>query len=136
MKTPSPSSPCGFPPPSPLAFTPTKIEVEQVAEMSNHQCEGGSPLLPVTPQAADVGKSDQGADVGKSDRKDFQDFPISTCVKDFPSPAPLVLTPVSPKMLNCLNCEEEMTPGHQCDSTEELTGEQHFSEYLMRYSKT
>ena len=93
MKTPSPSSPCGFPPPSPLAFTPTKIEVEQVAEMSNHQCEGGSPLLPVTPQAADVGKSDQGADVGKSDRKDFQDFPISPCVKEG------VLSPVQQEIM-------------------------------------
>ena len=44
--------------------------------------------------------------------------PISPCVKDFPSPAPLVLTPVSPKMLRCLNCEAEMTPGHQCESTD------------------
>ena len=46
--------------------------------------------------------------------------PVSPLVKDFPSPAPLVLTPVPPKMMNCLNCEEEMTPGHQCDSTEML----------------
>jgi len=44
--------------------------------------------------------------------------PISPCVKDFPSPVPLVLTPVSPKMLRCLNCEAEMTPGHQCESTD------------------
>ena len=64
MKSPSPSSPRGFLPPSPLAFTPTKIQAEQVAEMSNPQCKGGSPLLTVTPQDADVGKSDQGADVG------------------------------------------------------------------------
>ena len=26
--------------------------------------------------------------------------------------------PVSPKTLSCLNCEEEMTPGHQCLSTD------------------
>ena len=44
--------------------------------------------------------------------------PVSPLVKDFPSPAPLVLTPVPPKMMNCLNCEEEMTPGHQCVSTD------------------
>ena len=25
---------------------------------------------------------------------------------------------VSPKILSCLNCEEEMTPGHQCVSTD------------------
>ena len=25
---------------------------------------------------------------------------------------------VSPKKQSCLNCEEEMTPGHQCDSTD------------------
>ena len=36
MKSPSPCSPRSFPPPSPLAFTPTNIQVEQVAEMSNH----------------------------------------------------------------------------------------------------
>ena len=44
--------------------------------------------------------------------------PVSPLVKDFPSPAPLVLTPVPPKMMSCLNCEEEMTPGHQCVSTD------------------
>ena len=63
MKSPSPSSPRGFLPPSPLVFTPTKIQVEQVVE---------------------VEKVEQ----------------------------------VSPKKLSCLNCEEEMTPGHQCDSTD------------------
>ena len=26
--------------------------------------------------------------------------------------------PVSPKILSCLNCEEEMTLGHQCQSTD------------------
>ena len=93
MKTPSPSSPRGFPLPSPFAFTPTNIQVEQVAEMFNYQCEGGSPLLPVTPQVADVGKSDQGADFGKSDRKDFQDFPISPCVKEG------VLSPVQQEIM-------------------------------------
>ena len=47
--------------------------------------------------------------------------PVSPLVKDFPSPAPLVLTPVPPKMMNCLNCEEEMTPGHQQPSAYRLT---------------
>ena len=93
MKSHSPSSPRGFLPPSPLAFTPTNIQVEQVAEMFNYQCEGGSSLLPVTPQVADVGKSDQGADFGKSDRKDFQDFPISPCVKEG------VLSPVQQEIM-------------------------------------
>ena len=32
--------------------------------------------------------------------------PFSPCTKSLPSPAPLV----SPKMTNCLNCEELMTP--------------------------
>ena len=83
MKSPSPSSPRGFLPPSPLAFTPTKIKAEHVAEMaslltvapqdadvgkSDQGADVGSPLLPVTPQGADVGKSEQGADVGKSDQ--------------------------------------------------------------------
>ena len=83
MKSHSPSSPRGFLPPSPLALTPTKIQAEHVAEMaslltvtpqdadvgkSDQGADVGSPLLPVTPQGADVGKSEQGADVGKSDQ--------------------------------------------------------------------
>ena len=43
MKSPSLSSPRGFPPPSPLSFTPTKIQVEQVAEISlESDLESGS----------------------------------------------------------------------------------------------
>ncbi len=87
MKSHSPSSPRGFLPPSPLAFTPTKIQAEHVAEMaslltvtpqdadvgkSDQGADVGSPLLPVTPQGADVGKSEQGADVGKSDQEEFE----------------------------------------------------------------
>ena len=43
MKSPSLSSPRGFPPPSPLSFTPTKIQVEHVAEISlESDLESGS----------------------------------------------------------------------------------------------
>ena len=43
MKSPSLSSPRGFPPPSPLSFTPTKIQVERVAEISlESDLESGS----------------------------------------------------------------------------------------------
>ena len=42
--------------------------------------------------------------------------PISPCTKGFPSPAPLVLTPVPSKESSCLNCEAEMTPYHQCEA--------------------
>ena len=44
--------------------------------------------------------------------------PISPCVKGFPSPTPLVYTPVPPKMSSCMNCEAEMTPDHQCEATD------------------
>ena len=40
--------------------------------------------------------------------------PISPCIKDLPSPALLVFTPVPPKRSSCLNFEAEMTPDHQC----------------------
>ena len=43
MKSPFLSSPRGFPPPSPLSFTPTKIQVEHVAEISlESDLESGS----------------------------------------------------------------------------------------------
>ena len=44
--------------------------------------------------------------------------PISPCPKGFPSPAPLVFTPMPPKKSSCLNCEAEMKPDHQCDATD------------------
>ena len=44
--------------------------------------------------------------------------PISPCVKGFPSPTPLVFTPVPPKKSSCVNCEAEMTPDHQCEATD------------------
>ena len=55
MKTPSPSSPRGFPPPSPLAFTPTKIQVEESAP-------------------------EEGAVVGKSDQEDVENSHTLSCV--------------------------------------------------------
>ena len=36
-------------------------------------------------------------------------------MKGFPSPAPLVFTP---EKSSCLNCEAEITPEHQCESTD------------------
>ena len=44
--------------------------------------------------------------------------PISPCVKGFPSPAPLVFTPVQPERSKCVNCDAEMTPDHQCKCEE------------------
>ena len=44
--------------------------------------------------------------------------PISPCVKGYPSPTPLVFTPVPPKISSCMNCEAEMTPDHQCEATD------------------
>ena len=44
--------------------------------------------------------------------------PISPCPKGFPSPAPLVFTPMPPKKSSCLNCEAEMKPDHQCEATD------------------
>ena len=42
--------------------------------------------------------------------------PFSPCMKDIPSPASLVFTPVPPERLklNCSNCEEPMSSTHQC----------------------
>ena len=45
-------------------------------------------------------------------------YPISSCVKGLPSPAPLVFTPVPSRKSRCLNCEAEMTPDHQCEATD------------------
>ena len=56
--------------------------------------------------------------------------PVFPCTKDFPSPAPLVFTPLKPTVGSCLNCDAEMTPDHQCDSDE-----QRFTKYLMRWSQ-
>ena len=42
--------------------------------------------------------------------------PLSPCAKGIPSPAPLVFTPVLLKKSECLNCEAEMTPDHQCEA--------------------
>ena len=44
--------------------------------------------------------------------------PFSPCTKGIPSPAPLVFTPAQPERLslNCLNCDANMTPGHQCEA--------------------
>ena len=55
MKSPSPSSPRSFPPPSPLAFTPTKIQVEESAP-------------------------EEGAVVGKSDQEDVENSHTLSCV--------------------------------------------------------
>ena len=45
-------------------------------------------------------------------------YPISSCVKGLPSPAPLVFTPVPSRKSRCLNCEAEMTVDHQCEATD------------------
>ena len=42
--------------------------------------------------------------------------PVFPCTKDFPSPAPLVFTPLKPTVGSCLNCDAEMTPDHQCET--------------------
>ena len=54
--------------------------------------------------------------------------PVYPCTKDFPSPAPLVFTPLKalvavnsplpekPTVGSCLNCDAEMTPDHQCET--------------------
>ena len=44
--------------------------------------------------------------------------PVLPCAKDFPSPAPLVFTPLKEKHTvgSCLNCDAEMTPDHQCET--------------------
>ena len=54
--------------------------------------------------------------------------PVLPCAKDFPSPAPLVFTPLKalvavngplpekPTVGSCLNCDAEMTPDHQCET--------------------
>ena len=40
--------------------------------------------------------------------------PCSPCVKDFPSPAPLVFTPCEGSVIKCLNCDGPMGASHQC----------------------
>ena len=44
--------------------------------------------------------------------------PISPCAKGLPSPAPLVFTPVPPEKSICRNCEAEMTPAQQSETTD------------------
>ena len=43
-------------------------------------------------------------------------MPIPPCQKGFPSPAPLVFTPMKALLEkpSCENCDAEMTPDHQC----------------------
>ena len=65
--------------------------------------------------------------------------PISPCAKGFPSPAPLVFTPVQLERSKCVNCDAEMTPDHQCEceelvsSTPLAEAEQKLSEFRMRW---
>ena len=67
--------------------------------------------------------------------------PISPCVKGFPSPAPLVFTPVQRESSKCVNCDAEMTPDHQCEGEELVSStplseaELKLSEFRMRWIK-
>ena len=47
--------------------------------------------------------------------------PISPCLKSLPSPVPLDFTPPPPersRLSSCVNCDDEMTPDHQCVATD------------------
>ena len=50
--------------------------------------------------------------------------PISPGMKGFPSPAPLVFTPLKalPEKSSCMNCDGEMTPDHQCEALDSDSG--------------
>ena len=67
--------------------------------------------------------------------------PISPCAKGFPSPAPLVFTPVQLERSKCVNCDAEMTPDHQCECEELVSSaalaeaEKKFSEFRLRWIK-
>ena len=69
--------------------------------------------------------------------------PVLPCAKDFPSPAPLVFTPLKEKHTvgSCVNCDAEMTPDHQCETLDsesnwedvESEAEQKLCEFRMRW---
>ena len=92
---------------------------------------------------------------------DLQNSKSPHYVRGVPPPAPLVFTPPKSLILSCVNCDTEMTPDHQCKLEEptegaveesaleegaavgksdqedvELTDEQHFSAYCMRWTQT
>ena len=97
-KRPYPDSPSA---PSPSNFSPLAQRIRSDIQVGESELESPEKEILRSPPCPENSPS-----------------PISPCVKGFPSPAPLVFTPVLPEKSSCLNCEAESTPEHQCESTD------------------
>ena len=88
-----------------------------------------------------IGEAESPEKLRSTPCRDGSPSPISPCAKGFPSPAPLVFTPVQLERSKCVNCDAEMTPDHQCECEELVSSaalaeaEKKFSEFRLRWIK-